>query len=232
MKINTINSIETSSICDNKCEYCPSPLQGKYRETGFMDMRTFTRALEWVSACVRAGTQKELNLFGVGEPTLNKNIIKMVEDARLALPMSQAVHLNTNGNSMTEDLALSLKNAGINHIHITGHNARAAARCIKIFKKVGLAGGMSFDYITAPNNWAGQVDWFEADYTFECQWLRDGQVMIMSNGDVTTCCIDAFATNVVGNIFTHRMEDIDLQPHKLCETCHHTVVEEKRIITV
>jgi sulfatase maturation enzyme AslB (radical SAM superfamily) len=231
MKINTINSIEVSSICDNKCKYCPAPVQGEHRETGYMTMEVFEQSLDWVRHFIKAGTQRELNLFGVGEPTLNELLPEMVEKARLALPMRIPVHLNTNGNTMTTQLAMRLRNAGITHIDITDHKARSTAQCIRIFKSVGITGQLSRDFVTMPNNWAGQVDWFAPDYTLTCNWLGYGQVMVMSNGDVTTCCIDAFGKNIVGNV-SEDITQFDLERSELCETCHHEIPAQEPLIEV
>jgi len=228
-KITTINSIEISSLCNNKCSYCPASIQGEHRQVGFMSMDVFELTIAWIKHFVKEGTQKEVNFFGVGEPTLNPELINMIKYARLHLPVVLPLHLNTNGKLMTKELARALKDAGINHIDVTGHDAYITARTIRIFKEVGIEGQLSFDFITSPNNWAGQVDWFEPDYSYPCQWLRDGQVMVMSSGDVTTCCIDAFAKGV----FTHVKKDITLvhtQPHKLCDSCHHEVPESMKRI--
>ena len=132
--------------------------------------------------------------------------------------------MNTNGNTMTEKLAKSLKDAGIHSIDITGHKARSVAKTIRIFQKVGIQGQLSFDFMTAPNNWAGQVDWFEPEYEAgPCPWINRGQVMVMSNGDVTRCCIDAFGKGILGNILTDNVLEFDVTPFGLCNTCHHEI---------
>ena len=78
MKISTINSVELSSKCDNSCEYCPAPVQHKYRETGFMQWNVFKKTIEYINHFCKQNTQREINLFGVGEPTLNPHCIEMV----------------------------------------------------------------------------------------------------------------------------------------------------------
>ena len=225
MKITTINTIETSSICDNRCEYCPAKDQGKHRPVGFMDMDTFHAALEWVRIFSDRGTQRELNLFGVGEATLNPNIVEMVRLARIVLPEALPVHLNTNGNTFTEEMAWVLKDAGISEIDITGHDHRATARTIKILKAVGIPGRVSYDFALQPNNWAGQVEWFEPDYSYPCPWLHRGQVMVMSDGRITRCCIDAFATGILGSVFFN-LDLLDVTAFDLCRNCHQTTPEE------
>lgn len=224
MKIQTINSIETSSICDLSCQYCPARFQGEHRPTGFMTMEIFKESIKWARYFAQQGTQREVNLFGVGEPTLNGQIVDMVAHARENLPPRIKVHLNTNGNTMTERLARELKNAGVTSIDITGHRAKSAAKTLRIFKKYGIPGQMSFDAILSPNNWAGQVDWFEPDYgkPYPCPWVFRGQVMIMSNGDVTRCCIDALGKGIMGRVFD-KLDEIEVTPFSLCQTCHHTL---------
>jgi len=230
-EITTINSIEVSSLCDNDCPYCPAQKQKEHREVGLMTMEVFEAALGWVKHFCTQGSQLELNLFSVGEPTLNPDLIKMIEMARQRLPFRQVLHINTNGNTMTHELAQALKNAGLNHIGITGHKPRPIAKTIRICQDIGFEYHLSFDPIIQPNNWAGQVDWFEPRYSYPCHWLDIGQVTVMSNGDVTTCCIDAFAQGVISHVF----EDITkarTKPHELCKACHHIVPERMRMVEI
>lgn len=224
MKIQTINSIETSSICDNRCQYCPAPLQDQYRHTGLMQMDVFKKTIALVKHFAEMGTQRELNLFGVGEPTLNPDIVSMVAYARQHVPPRIPLHLNTNGNVMTRHLAMSLKDAGITSIDVTGHKPKAAAQSVRLFTELGIPHRVSFDAVLAPNNWAGQVDWLEPIYPtpYPCPWVLQGQVMVMSNGDVTRCCIDAFGRGVFATV-DDRLEDLDVTPFELCKSCHHTL---------
>jgi hypothetical protein len=234
VKITTINTIELSSLCDNDCEYCPAQAQRGHREVGLMSKEVFEQSIKWVKHYCGQNTQLELNLFGVGEPTLNPNIAEFIEYARHELPFRQNIHLNTNGNRMSLELAEQLKLAGVTAIDITAHNAKAAAKTIRFFKKVGIGGRVSLDFITNPNNWAGQVDWFAPDYHKTpvpeniCPWLGRGQIMVMSDGSLTNCCIDAFAQGVFGTIFDDLTKfDIDEMP--LCKKCHHITPHEFRI---
>ncbi len=231
MKTTTINTIELSSLCDNQCSYCPAPLQSERREVGTMKRNVFEQAIKWVKHFCNEGTQLELNLFGVGEPLLHPHLVDFVQYARYALPFRQDLHLNTNGNRMTLELAKDLKAAGITAIDITAHNARAAAKTIRFFKEAGIHGRISLDFITAPNNWAGQVDWFAPDYHKTpvpeniCPWLARGQIMVMSNGDLTNCCIDAFAQGVFGTVFDD-LAQFEIKEMPLCAKCHHLTPDE------
>lgn len=223
--IRTITNIEISSRCNNDCEYCPAPIQSKWRDTGLMEWDTFTRTIALVKELAQKGTQKELNLFGIGEPTLNPMLPDMIKHARLTLPAKVPLHFNTNGRLMTTKLARLVKASGIDHVDVTGHDPYSTARTLRIFKEVGIQGRVSVDFMLQPNNWAGQVKWFEPDYNYPCQWLRDSQVMVLHDGRVTTCCIDAKA----GGVFAHVKDEDVLQAeprvHALCSGCHHIVPE-------
>ena len=229
MRISTINSIEVSSVCNLECKYCPATKQKEFRDVGLMNIEIFEKALKWVQYFSNEGSQLELNLFGIGEPLLNEKIVEYVRMAREVVPMSQEVHLNTNGILMNRDLAVELKDAGISSIDITGHSPYHTAKTIRILSEVGIPGQLSVDYMVRPNDWAGQVEWFESQYRYKCPWLYRGQVMIMSDGRVTTCCIDAFGKGVVGNVWDD-LSKIELEPFELCQDCHHDVPSEIVIV--
>jgi hypothetical protein len=219
MKINTIMNIEVSSKCNNNCPYCPAQLQAMHREVGFMSMETFEKCMEWVKHFTKQRTQTELNLFGIGEPTMNPYIIDMVRMARNCIPIDGIVHMNTNGNKFTMEMAQALKDAGINRMSITDHKAYETVNAIRILQHVGIPFTVSRDAIHSPNNWAGQVKWFKPDYKYPCPWLNRGQVMIMWDGRVTTCCLDMAARGVVGTV-DDDLTQVDLKPYELCTDCH------------
>lgn len=189
-----------------------------------MQIATFEKAIEWVAKFCKDGTQLETNLFGVGEPMLHPRVVQFVAYARQHLPFRHDIHLNTNGNTMTMELAQSLKDAGITQIDVSGHDHHATANTIRIFRRLGIPHNVSHDFAINPNNWAGQVDWFTPEYNAgDCPWICRGQAMVMSDGSVTTCCIDAFGKNIIGNIFDDDLSQLDVGYSALCKKCHHTV---------
>ena len=221
MKVTTINSIEISSMCNNTCEYCPAAVQGRYRKTGFMTMEIFNKALEFVKYFNEQGTQKELNLFGVGESLMNPLFPIMLKKAFEVEPMIRPLHLNTNGRFVTKEL-VELFNLYLNHLDITAHNPRDTIVAYRLCKDQKFKLGFSADFWIHPNDWAGQVDWFKSEKSYPCPWLRNGQAWIMSDGNISTCCFDAFAQGVIGNVFESKPEKLEVKPYKLCTTCHQT----------
>ena len=69
----------------------------------------------------------------------------------------------------------------------------------------------------------------QPDFSLPCQWLERGQVMVMSDGSITTCCIDAFGQGIIGHI-DGDLGELRTAPHDLCGACHHIVPGRMQII--
>lgn len=222
--VKAIKNLELSSVCNLACQYCPCKDQGKHRDVGLMSEEVFERSLFWIDKFIRQGTQMELNMFGVGESTLHPKMIEYVRRTRKITPRYLKLLMNTNGVIFTEEMCRGLMEAGIDKIDLTDHVAEASVKTIRIFRKTGVVCGYSRDAIVNPNNWGGLVDWVNTvDYQrYVCPWLNNGQVMIMSNGDVTRCCQDAFARGVICTVF----DEVDKIPYSTfvqCASCHEDV---------
>ncbi len=93
--------IEPTSVCNLKCQFCfiSDPRLSKNREiNGFMSMETFVRIAD------EAGSQQldSMVFTGRGEPTLNKNIGKMICYARASGILD--IKLNTNALVLNDPL--------------------------------------------------------------------------------------------------------------------------------
>ena len=232
-KVGCIKNLEVASICNLACPYCPCAGQGSYREVGLMDEATFDRSLFWLDKFVKAKTQRELNLFGVGEPSLHQNYIEMVKRCREIMPLTLPLRLNTNGMIVTEEWIEEVILAGADALDLTDHDARASMKTIQIFQRLGpkypdFKFGYSRDGIMQPNNWGGLVDWVPVVQHNKvlCPWLGNGQVMIMSNGDVTRCCQDAHARGLLGTVWQDDLDQLDHTTFIQCATCHEVVPPE------
>ncbi len=227
--VTTISAIELSSLCSNKCEYCPAPEQGGHRPTGLMDMDTFRKALEWVKYFARKGTQKELNMQGIGESTMHPDFVEMVHMARGVIPIGGNLMLTTNGNHLNDKLVMNMIDAGITHIILTAHKPRTVKDVVPLLNKYSgrVNININMDFAMTPNNWGGQVKGWteEVDYRLHCNWLGQGQALIYSDGRITTCCLDAFAQGVVGSVIDEP-GSVGVEPFELCKTCHHELPDK------
>lgn len=229
-KVGCIKNLEVASICNLSCPYCPCSGQGTYREVGLMDDITFERSMFWLEKFVHAGTQQELNLFGIGEPSLHPRYLDMVKTCRDIMPGYLQLRLNTNGMIVTEDWIESVILAGADALDLTDHDALASMKTIQIFNRLGpryphFKFGYSRDGILQPNNWGGLIDWVPVvqHRRVVCPWLRNGQVMIMSDGRVTRCCQDAHARGILGDIWQDDLDQLDHTPFVQCSTCHEDI---------
>jgi len=215
--IESLHQIEITSRCNLRCVYCPSPNLGRPKVD--MSEDHFMRAMEWVSYLVKRGTQIELNLAGIGESTLHPDFVRFVAIARETVGPDIAVTLATNGITMTEELARKLAPSRPS-LWVSLHRPEKAGPAIQILKKHGLYIGSSSHPATEGNSWAGQVEWEDTQtFSSACQWIRNGFAMAMADGRVTSCCIDASGSGVIGHL-DDAVPTVKTRPYNLCKTCH------------
>jgi len=75
-----IRSVEITSRCNLACRYCLHPIMPRPK----LDMTEaiWERVKAWVQHFVDAGTQGEINLAGVGEPTLHPHLARYCLEMR------------------------------------------------------------------------------------------------------------------------------------------------------
>lgn len=224
MFLRWIHKIETSSLCNRNCAYCPQDNLGY--EKGNMSMETFDRVLEWVKLLNPSGQPTKetfLHLQGFGEPLLNPDIAEMVDKINKITPAG----LSTNGDFLDDDMAKDLKEANIGFLCISQHDDQVTKRAIKIARENLIHNVVvqnSFD-----DNWAKQVDMPRKSPFYHCTHLETGGAMILWNGDIVTCCVDAQANPVLGNVYDDEIRHIDIKPIPLCEHCRN-IMWQKDII--
>lgn len=218
--IKQIHQIEVTSRCNLRCVYCPSPNLGRPK-VDITDQQ-FEAAIEWTLYYQRQGTQGELNLAGIGESTLHPKFVEYVKYARGILGPKQRLLIATNGLLLTDELCAQLQPYNL-RIWVSMHRPEKAVYAIEAAKKYGLFESAAVDAATNPVDWAGQVDWPVdqrlTDTKRPCDWLRNGMVMVMADGRITSCCLDASGVGVVGTI-EDDLTTLQTKPYKLCETCY------------
>lgn len=224
--VRSLHQIEITSRCNLACKYCVHPHMKRPKED--MDRDTFIKCLQVANHFVRAGTQQELNLAGIGESTMHTNFVEFVHLAREAVGWNCHLVLSTNGVAMTDDMIEGIKSSGIS-IYVSPHRPEKAAKPIKKLREVGLLKGLSEGAWTASVDWAGQLDWPVTAPTKDmpCPWIPNGRVTAFSDGRLSTCCFDSDRGGVVGHIDDLvNGKELFVEPYKLCGPCHHVVSEE------
>lgn len=205
--ITGIHQIEISSRCNLRCRYCPSPKLDKPVERGGMgraktdiSLDDFARALEWARHFNLKGTQGELALTGIGEALLHPHFVELVRMAREALP-SNLITFSTNGLLLTPELCEQLKPYNP-RIFVSLHRPEKAKPAVDAARAAGLLELTNSAFVLNAFDWAGAVDWGVTDSNPPtCEFLVSGWSVVLADGHITTCCLDASGGGVVGSVW-------------------------------
>lgn len=225
-KVRSIHQIEVTSKCNLRCKYCPSPQLPKLRgePPRFMTDDDFNRSLKWAKYFEEEwGTQGELSITGIGETLLHPNIADYFRLARKTLPHNDIV-FSTNGILLKDKIAAVCAEENIG-VFISLHRPEKAGHAIQVAKKHGILRDVNHSAATNAFDWAGQVDWFVSapeGADNPCEYLRSGWGVVLADGNITTCCLDASNKGIVA----HVNDDIGsafVKPYSLCSDCHMSV---------
>lgn len=222
--VRDIHQIELSTRCQLRCVYCPH-FPNLPRKKEDMTRDTFNATLDLVRFYVRQGTQTELSLTGIGEAMLHPDFLEYATLAREAIGPQRRLVITTNGILLTEEMAKSLVSI---HplIYISLHRPEKAGLAIEIAKKYGLLEGVNSSFATSAFDWAGSMQgrWFVSAPRIQCEYLRSGWAVILVDGRVATCCLDADGSSTIGTVWD-KPEILQLKPWNNdkgagCSSCH------------
>lgn len=223
--IASIHQIEVTTHCNLRCKYCPYPKQEQLRNQAKMHMEwfVFERAMKWAQRL--NGNRDELSLTGIGEALMHPEFVRMLAYAREKLPENPLV-FSTNGILLSDELCREIAPYRP-MIFVSLHRPEKAGHAIEAARRHGLLAGYNPSPATSAFDWAGQVDWFVSAPATPCEYLRSGWAVVLVDGRITTCCLDASAKGVVGHV-DDPIESLSragtgLKPFELCASCHMTI---------
>jgi hypothetical protein len=158
----------------------------------------FERALEWAVHFEKQGTQGELALTGLGEALLHERFVEYVRLAREALPHNR-ITFSTNGILLTEELCQALAPYRP-EVYISLHRPEKAKHAVDAAQKAGILAAVNVSAATDAFDWAGQLEWPNSAEPIPCEFLRSGWCVVLADGRITTCCLDATGAGVVGHV--------------------------------
>lgn len=224
--VREVHQLELTTRCNLRCHYCPSPK--KLRPHEDMTWNTFEASLALVDYYVRQGTQTELSLTGIGEAVLHPRFLEMVERSREAIGWERQLVITTNGLLFDDAMCAAL--APLRPaVFISLHRPERAALAVVAAKKHGIFAGTNEAFVTSAFDWAGvQTNWtpMVSAPRIKCEYLRSGWAVILVDGRIATCCLDADGSSAVGTVWDDP-EKLMLRPwgdeKKGCQACHMSI---------
>ena len=220
--ITEIHQIEPTSHCNLRCKYCPQ-FPKLPREKLDMPWEIFEASSDLVRFYVKQGTQGEVSLTGIGEPLMHPRIIEMSAIMREILGPDRPLVIATNGIKLDEPMAIELAKSDV-VVYVSAHRPEKAGPAAVIAGKHGILAGVNHAFVERSFNWAGQVNWHVSAQRSQCEYLRAGWGVILADGRITTCCLDADGAGVVGTV-KDDPSTLALKPYKHCASCHMTIPE-------
>ena len=224
--IRDIHQIELTSRCNLKCKYCPH-FPNLPREKVDMEWYVFSAALSLIEHYCRQGTQSELSLTGIGESLLHPEFVKMVELSRKAIGPQRRLTITTNGLLLDDAMCAAIAPYKPS-VFVSLHRPEKAAFAVDAAKRHGILAGINNSFATSAFDWAGyQKNWtpLVSAPRIKCDYLLRGWGVVLVDGRITTCCLDAEAKpasdggGVIGTGFDEP-STLMLKPWSGCATCH------------
>lgn len=225
--LQTINTIELSNICNLQCSYCISRLMkaSGVRRLGIMDSHTFDASLALLKKLVDRGTQKEVNLNGNGESTLDPHLNERVRRVK-DIVGNRTVQFCSNALLLTEERIRKLFDHGLDILHISPHSPEHVRRIYPILKKLKVKSILNAGPMIGSHNWAGQLEkdrWVEPPQGLDCVPMENGFGYIQVEGMISPCCYDYRHLGTFTTVFSDDALSAPIKPYELCPDCHQKI---------
>lgn len=190
-------AIETTTICNLKCSYCPSEKIRKQRPA-LMGETIFKNIINDISKSF-PGYNKQIHVQLYGEPLTDKRIFKLVEFTRSQLQSAKIVFF-TNGELLSQEKYKLLKQKGVISFIITQHKAGVPHLMKDWFSK---RKHRDIRYQVAGTelalfNRGGSQKIIKPARLKYCHFAPYS-IIINSEGNLIACCNDPFSSQIFGN---------------------------------
>lgn len=111
-------SIEPVNLCNMKCVQCPVSLKEFKDIVGGVDTMSFELYKKIIKDIKDMGRLIQMNLYGDGEPFLNKDLIKMVKYAK-EQNVTEKITITTNGSLLNEETSKELITSGLDYLRVS-----------------------------------------------------------------------------------------------------------------
>lgn len=195
-KINIFDSIniETTSICNRRCQFCPVNYYPRKRAE--MDQKLFSKIINELAKIKFFG---RISLHSYNEPLLDKRIVNLIKEIRQKCPRAFIV-IYSNGDLINLELFDQLINAGMNLLHVTQYDKTINNELQTIInKRQNLITIKKLQPADICNRAGALKNIKKSNYQAKPCFLPAKQLVINVKGEVILCCNDYFAQEVMGN---------------------------------
>lgn len=203
--------IETTTICNLRCSYCPNSTIGRPPE--FMPDETFYRIIDSV-VDFQPGYSGMISPHFYGEPLLDARLQEFVNYTHKSLPQA-LIQIFTNGEMLTVDYFLALVNAGVQKFVISQHSPLPLPRLMDTLKIIhrNYADHAQIEYFDQYHsnmkmNRGGLLTNDKPDnpQLFRCNQYKE--IVFDVSGTAVLCCNDYLSTTTFGTIHESSVRDI------------------------
>jgi len=117
--------VETTNRCNFRCKFCPESLEDYERRSGgwsTMTLDSFKKICDQVQLLTGGKRIKTMNFYMMGEPLLNKDILRMTKYAKNK-DLAERLILTTNGSLLHTKQAGEFIGSGLDYIRISIYGA-------------------------------------------------------------------------------------------------------------
>ena len=212
---DTVN-IETRSVCNGKCAFCPASQPG-LRPDRHMPWSTFQTVIDQLAVLRFPG---EIAFYINNEPLLDKRLPEMIAYARQACPAA-SLTVSTNGILLTLDRARELFGAGTDRLLVNLYTpdqswyprVHEIARELPepLWKKTYVFLRRVDDTISNRAGSSPNLPQLAQSVRAFCE-LPFNQINIATDGQVGLCCQDYFFSENLGNVTEQQLLSIWFGP--------------------
>jgi GTP 3',8-cyclase len=198
--------IETTSLCNRKCSYCPVSLHD--RGNFCMAKETYSKVIDELGMI---GFKGQLGYHFFGEPLLDRRLEDFTAYARKRLP-SCHIMVYTNGDLLTMKRIDSLLSHGVSKIYVTLHENKNIDNFLGLYGKVGKAKKSKIvvrhlDENSLLASRGGLIKAASREVRSTCGYPSNS-VTIDFHGNVVLCCEDYFSRYRWGNVNQQTLMEI------------------------
>lgn len=214
LAVFTSVAIETTTVCNLKCSYCPHSTD-MAKPPALMPDEMFFKIIDSLHEYVPSYSGS-ITPSMYGEPLLDTRIESLIRYAKNRFPQAR-IEFFTNGDFLTPEKFFSLREAGVDHYNISQHTPNRSQALsdtlATVTREIGEELPITFNKMLEQNkfNRGGLVDveMSQELYARQSYCLAAYQNLSFDyKGDALLCCNDYQAKHTFGNISSKSVRDI------------------------